>query len=75
MFGKTVEFVGGPLDGDRCKAKYQVVGELVFLSRVVKGVEPFVHLYGAEAHGDDFAYRGTREYRREDAGRIMGTVP
>ena len=63
--------------GDLCNAKYHVVGDVVFLSKDQHPPHPrpFAHVYVSKRYGDDFAYRGTRDYVREDAGRIMGTVP
>lgn len=76
MLGKTVELVGGPMDGERCKAKLHAAGELVFLPRRSPDESrPFVHVYASPRFGEDFGYQGVRDYQRGDAGRIMGTVP
>lgn len=76
MLGKTVQFVGGPMCGERTKAKYHELGELVFLARcVVDGHPPFVHIYASRHRGADFEYQGAREYAKSDHARILGTVP
>lgn len=72
---RTPEFVGGPMDGDRCKAKYTSVGEVVFLTKITPPKDPHVHVYACSAYGEDFVYQGLRPYTRGDAGRILGTVP
>lgn len=75
MLGRSVEFVGGPMCGERCKVKYSGVGEVVFIPRIQNALDPQVHVYEARERGDDFAYLGLRPYCPRDAGRIMGHVP
>lgn len=72
MLGRTVELVGGPMCGERIKAKYRAVGQVVFLRGPEEQGRPLVHVYEADEGTRDFTYRGIRPYQRGDAGRIVG---